>query len=264
MAETHLTISDTIMRESQRDEMSQIENDPGGKLWFHEIARMYSGGYRIVDLVFATVLLVLSIPLFPFLWMGVKLTSKGPALIRVRYIGFRGKAFYGYVLRSFEHFERGSVRSLGDTTEDFPPLTSFGKFLQFTNLHRMPLLLKVFTGEMSLVGCTLYNEHTANRLNTEIRWFYKIYTMKPGIFSAAEVNGAKSTHEPHLRLGEIQSAYDIRYALNSSIFYYFKVMLAGLIGYQLGETINLPDTGSNSVKKTSQKEHILMNKVSYS
>lgn len=264
LAETYLTISDTIMLESQRDEMSQVENDPGGRLWFHEISRKYNNGFRAADVLFATVFLILSLPLFPLLWLGVKLSSSGPALIKVRYIGFRGKAFNGYVLRSFEHLEKGSVRSLGDATEDFPPLTTFGTFLQFTSLHRMPLLLKVLSGEMSMVGCTLYNEQTASRLNSKIRWFYKIYTMKPGIFSAAEANGAKSSHEPHLRLGEIQSAYDIRYALNHNLLYYFKVFLAGIVGYQLGETINIPDTGSVSVKKTSPKEHFLMNKVSYS
>ena len=264
LAETHLTISDTIMLESQRDEMSQVENDPGGKLWFHEISRKYSNGFRTADVLLASIFFVLSLPLFPLLWLGVKLTSKGPALVKVRYIGFRGKAFNGYELRSFEHFEKGSVRSIGDATGDFPPLTSFGKFLQFTNLHRMPLLINVLSGEMSMVGCTLYNEYTANRLNSEIRWFYKIYSMKPGIFSAAEVNGAKSTHEPHLRLGEIQSAYDIRYALNHNFIYYTKVLLAGVVGFQLSETINVPDTGNVTERSSSQHDNTLMKKVSYS
>jgi lipopolysaccharide/colanic/teichoic acid biosynthesis glycosyltransferase len=126
---------------------------------------------RAFDLAGATAGGLVLLPVFFFVSLGIKLTSRGPILFRQQRIGKGGKQFVFYKFRSmvngddkrhreyFENFVRNGTkagldyrgRKVYKITDD-PRVTPFGRFLRRTSLDEFPQLINVLKGEMSLVG----------------------------------------------------------------------------------------------------------------
>lgn len=225
------TVSDTIHLESTTPQLFGDNKHPGNALFFHEIAKKAKRSWRTFDFLVSFILIVFALPVAPLVWLLVRTTSNGPGFQRVRFTGFRGKPFNGYLFRTTRYRASGSITVIDNQHTCDIELTSAGRFLRRFCLDRMPLLLNILRGDMSLSGSTLYSEITANRLNNKIPWFYKSFAIKPGIFSLAEVNGYK-TVEPDVRTGMIQSAYDISFALNRSTSRFLKIFFLGFLGLQ--------------------------------
>jgi lipopolysaccharide/colanic/teichoic acid biosynthesis glycosyltransferase len=231
------TVSDTIHMESKAGQAGNSHLFPGGHLFFHEIARKELKSWRVIDFFFGTFLVLFALPFAPVIWVLVRLTSKGPGFQRLRFTGYRGKIFTGFLFRTTEFQPSGSFTFIEGSQSPDTKLTSVGKFLRKFNLHRMPLLLNLISGELSLAGSTLYSDITASRLNSKIPWFYKSFAIKPGIFSLAEINDYKSG-QPDTQMGVIQSGYDISFALNRKTATYLKIFFFGLLG--INDTMPVP------------------------
>ena len=105
---------------------------------------------RVVDVLTATIGLILLAPLFAAIAVGVKLTSSGPIFFKQERIGLGGRPFDLYKFRSMV----ADASSLGPqlTIGDDPRITSFGRFLRRTKLDELPQLFNVLRGDMSIVG----------------------------------------------------------------------------------------------------------------
>ena len=105
---------------------------------------------RAVDLVGATLLLVVTAPLYLAIAVMIKRDSQGPVLFAQKRVGLHGKLFTMYKFRTM---------TLGTSAYDFSPregsdsrVTRAGRFLRRTSLDELPQLINVIRGEMSLVG----------------------------------------------------------------------------------------------------------------
>jgi lipopolysaccharide/colanic/teichoic acid biosynthesis glycosyltransferase len=128
---------------------------------------------RSLDVVAATTLLVLSLPLWVVVALLIKLDSPGPVLYVQQAIGRRGRPFRFYKFRTMhvgadntQHrrylraFVQGGPLPEGEISSDRivykitadPRLTRVGRLLRRTSLDELPQLLNVFKGDMSLVG----------------------------------------------------------------------------------------------------------------
>jgi exopolysaccharide biosynthesis polyprenyl glycosylphosphotransferase len=110
----------------------------------------YSVAKRAFDIVAASVLLVLSVPLWLFAALWVKTSSRGPVLFRQERIGRGGRAFGMYKFRSMYVDAPRYGPSPRDPAD--PRITSAGRFLRRTSLDELPQLINVIRGDMSLVG----------------------------------------------------------------------------------------------------------------
>jgi lipopolysaccharide/colanic/teichoic acid biosynthesis glycosyltransferase len=106
---------------------------------------------RAVDLLIATVALLLLSPLLLIAAIAIKLGSRGPVIYRQRRIGRAGAEFEMWKLRTME---RGSdpVGVGTVVTRDDPRVTAAGRFLRRTSLDELPNLVNVLRGEMAIVG----------------------------------------------------------------------------------------------------------------
>lgn len=146
---------------------------------------------RLFDLVGASLLLLLSLPLFFLAAVGVKLSSRGPILFGHRRVGKDGQEFRCLKLRTMvvdaeEWLDRDPdlrKRHQGNgyklpRTQD-PRVTSVGHFLRFTHLDELPQLINVLKGEMSLVGPRPLVEE-------ELEWYGErkgeLLSVRPGVF----------------------------------------------------------------------------------
>ncbi|MGI6295719.1 MAG: sugar transferase [Armatimonadota bacterium] len=128
---------------------------------------------RVLDLVTASLALLVAAPLAAVISLLIKLSSPGPVLFRQMRVGRDGKQFMFYKFRSMrvnnddsEHREYIKLFIEGNEEEikkRYPGekiykltgddrITLIGKFLRRTSLDELPQLLNVFKGEMSMVG----------------------------------------------------------------------------------------------------------------
>lgn len=116
---------------------------------------------RVVDLLGATVGLVLVAPVLVCAALAIKLTSRGPVLYAQDRYGLYRRRFRMYKLRTMiEGAEalQGSLEALNEASgpvfkiKDDPRITPVGRFLRRTSIDEIPQFLNVLRGDMSLVG----------------------------------------------------------------------------------------------------------------
>ncbi|OOF56409.1 sugar transferase [Rodentibacter genomosp. 2] len=137
---------------------------------------------RILDVVVASLTLLILSPVYFFVAYKVKKNLGSPVLFKQTRPGLHGKPFEMIKFRTM----KDAVDAQGNLLPDSERLTPFGKMLRATSLDELPELWNVLKGDMSLVGprpllmeyLPLYDKKQAKRHN-----------VKPGITGHAQVNG---------------------------------------------------------------------------
>jgi exopolysaccharide biosynthesis polyprenyl glycosylphosphotransferase len=119
---------------------------------------------RVLDLVLASVLLVLCSPILLGLAIAVRLSSPGRAIYGQRRLGRYARSFKCYKFRSMYTDAEQRLQSDPELREEYvrngfklpdgqdPRITPLGRVLRRTSLDELPQLWNVIRGDMSLVG----------------------------------------------------------------------------------------------------------------
>jgi exopolysaccharide biosynthesis polyprenyl glycosylphosphotransferase len=116
---------------------------------------------RAIDLVLASMMLVVAAPLLALAAIGIKLDNRGPILFKQVRIGRDGEPFTLYKLRTMRvGSEQRTARILALDVRDGPLIkvpndprvTRLGRILRATSIDELPQLWNVLNGSMSLVG----------------------------------------------------------------------------------------------------------------
>lgn len=119
---------------------------------------------RSLDLIVATLAIILLSPVFAVIALLIKLDSSGPLLFRQLRMGADDQTFWIYKFRTMVYgadSQKSALRALnkhrvGDSrmfkVPGDPRITRFGRFLRRYSLDELPQLFNVLKGEMSLVG----------------------------------------------------------------------------------------------------------------
>ncbi|WP_180104988.1 sugar transferase [Acinetobacter sp. YH12108] len=167
---------------------------------------------RLLDIIIASIALILLSPLYFYVAHKVKKNLGSPVLFRQVRPGLNGKPFEMIKFRTM----KDAVDEQGKPLPDNERLTPFGQMLRSTSLDEMPELWNVIKGDMSIVGprpllmeyLPLYSPEQAKRHN-----------VRPGMTGHAQVNGRNA-------IGwEEKFKLDTWYVENQSIWLDFKIML---------------------------------------
>ena len=167
---------------------------------------------RLLDIIIASIALILLSPLYFYVAHKVKKNLGSPVLFRQVRPGLHGKPFEMIKFRSM----KDAVDAQGKPLPDSERLTPFGKMLRSSSLDEMPELWNVIKGDMSIVGprpllmeyLPLYNQEQAKR-----------HLVRPGMTGHAQVNGRNAiSWEEKFKL-------DTWYVENQSVWLDFKIML---------------------------------------
>jgi exopolysaccharide production protein ExoY len=179
---------------------------------------------RSVDIVAASVLLLLSAPLMFVLALLIKLHDSGPALFRRRVVGLKGE-FDAFKLRTMRADADDVLR--GDAAlrrefeihfklKDDPRVTLIGKTLRRTGLDELPQLWNVLKGQMSLVGPRMITAVELKKYG-DAGWVFA--ALKPGLTGYWQVNGdQQSGYERRINM-------DLFYAENWSLLFDMKILI---------------------------------------
>ncbi|MDE2581893.1 MAG: sugar transferase [Rhodospirillales bacterium] len=144
-----------------------------------------------MDLVLASLLLVLAAVPMGLIALWIRCDSPGPVLFRQRRVGWHGRSF---VLLKFRTMHAGAEREDGcrQARRDDPRVTRAGAWLRARSIDEWPQLLNVLRGEMSLVGPRPHAPGTCagGRPFEQVTPRYAArHRMRPGMTGLAQVRG---------------------------------------------------------------------------
>ena len=177
---------------------------------------------RGLDIVGASVLLVLTAPVMLLTVLAVKLDSPGPAIYRQLRVGLGGREFVILKFRSMRvDAERNGVAVWASVRDS--RVTRVGAFIRKVRLDELPQLLNILCGDMSLVGPRPERPSLVVDLNAAIPFFCMRTRVKPGLTGWAQINSAytASTVEAREKL-----SYDLYYAKNRTLMLDLMIIVA--------------------------------------
>lgn len=193
---------------------------------------------RFIDIVFSAIVLIVLSPLFLWIALAIKATSKGPVFFRQKRIGQYGKPFVFLKFRSM--FENSDVLVhknfvaglIGNTAAERPlrderdahykirddyRVTRVGRIIRRTSLDELPQLINVLIGEMSLVGPRPAIPYEVEIYQTWHR--QRVLAAKPGITGIWQVTGrSRVKFDDMVRM-------DLRYAMAWSPWLDLRILL---------------------------------------
>ncbi len=185
---------------------------------------------RAIDILGATIGLVILSPLLVLIAVLIKLTSRGPVVYSQVRVGKDGKHFNIYKLRTMRVDAEKHTGPVWTSKND-NRLTSIGRFLRKTRIDEIPQFINVIQGDMSLVGPRPERPMFVEKLKTQICDYEKRLSVKPGITGMAQV-----LHRYDETLADVRKKikYDVLYMKNvcfwtdiSIILRTFRVVLTG-------------------------------------
>ena len=105
---------------------------------------------RLFDVVCAAAGLVVSAPIVALAAVGIKLTDPGPVFYRARRVGYLGRQFTMFKLRTMRSGESDPGPVITGHGDD--RISPIGKILRKTKVDELPQLFNVLRGDMSIVG----------------------------------------------------------------------------------------------------------------
>lgn len=174
---------------------------------------------RVIDLTASLTAVIVLLPVYAALFIGVKLSSKGPIFYYQERIGLHGKTFMIPKFRSmYVGAEKGTPQlSSGNDSR----ITPFGLFMRKVRLDELPQFFTVIKGEMSLVGYRPERQFFIDQITKRAPHYRLLFKVKPGITSWGQIKFgyASNVDEMVERL-----KYDILYVENMSLAMDFKIM----------------------------------------
>jgi exopolysaccharide biosynthesis polyprenyl glycosylphosphotransferase len=150
---------------------------------------------RVMDVVAATALLIITIPLIPLIALAIVLDSRGPVLFKQTRAGMGGRPFRMYKLRTMRRGADAMLKELvrlEDLQEPAfkfrrdPRVTRVGRLLRRCSIDELPQLLNVLRGDMSIVGPRPEQIDLVQRYRPEHRFRLAV---KPGMTGPMQVFG---------------------------------------------------------------------------
>lgn len=175
---------------------------------------------RLIDIIFSIFAILLLLPLYIFLIIGVKLSSPGPIFYNHERIGRYGKPFRIYKFRSM--FVNSEKNGPALSSKNDNRITPFGKLMRKIRLDELPQFFNVIIGDMSIVGPRPERQFFIDQIMDEAPHYAHLQKVRPGITSWGQVKFgyAENVDEMIERL-----KYDLIYIENMSLYVDFKIMI---------------------------------------
>jgi lipopolysaccharide/colanic/teichoic acid biosynthesis glycosyltransferase len=185
--------------------------------------RRRDAALRTLDVVLATLLLVLTLPLNLAIALAILLTSGLPLFYRGERVGRGGRVF---TMLKFRTLRRGAEERLGPylgaelverTRAEYTPT---GRWLRATQLDELPQLLNVLAGDMSLVGPRPIRPRFFEELAEELPAYWQRLVVRPGLTGFAQVRRGYETSMAE------KLAHDLEWIADRSVRLYLRTLAA--------------------------------------
>lgn len=179
---------------------------------------VYDATKRIMDVVIAFPLALISLIIYPFVYIAIKLDDGGPAFIIQERVGKDNKIIRIPKFRTMTTSDKGVWVKENDNR-----ITKVGAFLRKSRIDELPQLYSVVKGDMSLVGPRPDIYDLGMKLSKEIPYYTVRNIIKPGLSGWAQTR--QKVPPQSLEETKIRLAYDFYYIKHRSLLIDFKIAL---------------------------------------
>lgn len=138
---------------------------------------------RFLDLIVALSVIIFLFPLFLIIYILVKMDSPGRFFFFQDRLGYQGKVFKIYKIRTMFDKERVADREI---LKNDIEVTKIGYYLRRFKIDELPQIINVFKGDMSLVGPRPCLPQQLKEFNEDGK---KRVEVVPGLTGLSQVNG---------------------------------------------------------------------------
>jgi lipopolysaccharide/colanic/teichoic acid biosynthesis glycosyltransferase len=192
-----------------------------------------------VNVLIASVALLVLSPIILLIAVAIKLTSRGPVFYSQTRVGLDrrrwpidalydrrkedtgGTIFTIYKFRSMYVDAEASSGAVWATHDD-PRVTPVGRFLRRTRLDELPQLVNVIKGDMNIVGPRPERPSIFARLREDISEYPLRQRARPGITGWAQIN---HTYDSSIEDVRTKVRYDLEYLQRQSLAEDLKIMV---------------------------------------
>ena len=185
---------------------------------------------RLFSILVSALLLLVVLPVIPFVILAIKLDSPGSVLYRQKRVGRAGRTFFCYKFRTMRQDAEADTGATWALDDD-PRITRVGRFLRISRLDEIPQLWCVLKGDMGFVGPRPERPEFVEWLSREIPYYHVRHAVRPGITGWAQV---RYKYGNTLEDAREKLQYDLFYIKNISvgldlliIFQTIKIVLLG-------------------------------------
>lgn len=147
---------------------------------------------RLMDIIVAIFLLIVTSPLMLIAAVLIKTTSKGPIFYKQTRITRNQQEFEVLKFRSMTTDAEKSSGPVLAQAED-PRVTRVGKYLRSLRIDELPQLFNVLKGDMSIIGPRPERPFFVKQFNEQNPYYYLRHNVRAGITGYAQVYGKYST-----------------------------------------------------------------------
>jgi sugar transferase (PEP-CTERM system associated) len=176
---------------------------------------------RLMDVVVAVSIGLLTLPITLITAIAIKLESRGPLFFMQDRVGLNNKIFKVIKFRSMREDAEKRTGPVFAAKED-PRVTRVGKIIRRFRIDELPQLINVINGEMSMIGPRPERPEFVSTLSSAIPLYEYRHSMKPGVTGWAQIcypYGA-GLNDSREKLG-----FDLYYLKNWSLGFDAQIML---------------------------------------
>jgi len=181
---------------------------------------------RSIDIITSLLVLLLLSPLYLFIALRVRLSSKGPIFYTQERIGLYGRPFIIYKFRSM--YTDAEKRGPQLSSDDDDRCTPWGKIMRKYRLDELPQFWNVLIGDMSLVGPRPERRYYIDQIAKKAPHVHKLHKVRPGITSWGQVKyGYASNVDEMIQRLKIDILYieNLSLALDIKILFYTVIVI---------------------------------------
>jgi sugar transferase (PEP-CTERM system associated) len=169
---------------------------------------------RVFDILCASILIVLALPVMAVAGVFILVESKGPILYLQERVGLNGRLFNVVKFRSMRtDAEQDGTPRWASASDD--RVTRVGRVIRKLRIDELPQLFSVLAGSMSLVGPRPERPFFVDQLTEKIPFFAVRQSVKPGVTGWAQV---RYQYGASVEDAAEKLQYDLYYVKNHNLF----------------------------------------------
>ncbi len=185
--------------------------------------KLYNLVNRIMNLIFAIIGIILSLPFMIVISAIIKIESKGPVFFKQKRVGKNGKPFTCYKFRSMKVHEKENHSKYACKKD--PRVTRFGSIMRRLRLDELPQFINILKGDMNLIGPRAEWIELVKKYKKKIPFYNQRHLVRPGLTGWAQVN---YPYGQNVQDTIYKLQYDLYYVKNRSFFLDLLIILKTL------------------------------------
>lgn len=181
---------------------------------------------RIYDIIAATIILTVTLPILLYIAIRVKLTDGGDPMFTQTRVGKGGKMFKCYKLRTMyaNNYVPKDVTNGGyaENQEQDDRVIPFCKFVRKARFDEIPQMINILKGEMSIVGPRAEWEELVTLYSKDIKGYAARMWTRTGWTGWAQINQGHCVNEDDVT-EKLQ--FDLYYLKNRNLFWEIGILV---------------------------------------